>query len=143
MKTFIILLFGAGVTTNALAGDCEPTQAMFMGTHYKPIERFAVDVSKGLVVAGRVLDAHTCQPISGARIEHWQAGSEGVYVDRLRAYLTSDDRGAYRFETEWPAAAVPHIHFRIVADGYHTLSTQWAGDDPVQRIDLDLVLQAK
>ena len=125
----------------AEAEQCEPTPTMVMGTHHKDGARFKVDISTGLFVSGRVLEAMTCRPIVGAKIEHWQTNTEGFYTDRLRAYLYSDVEGAYRFETEWPGAAVPHIHFIVSAEGYRTLVTQWVGKDPIAEIHLDLVLQ--
>ena len=82
-----------------------------------------------------------CTPVANARIEHWQANTDGYYVDRLRAYLFSDEQGNFRFETEWPGARVPHIHFIVTAEGYKQLVTQWIGSDETAQITLDMVLR--
>ena len=123
------------------AGECEPTPAMSAGTHYKPITLQRVDIGSGLLVQGKVLSAADCSPVAGAKIAHWQANKQGVYVDELRAYLLSDKHGGYRFHTEWPAAFVPHIHFRVSASGYRPLTTQWVGDEVVDAVRFDIVLE--
>jgi protocatechuate 3,4-dioxygenase beta subunit len=136
---FLLLsLYLASLTT--LAADCRPTESMTSGTHFKPVQQKKTDVGKGLLVSGRILAAPDCKPVSNARIEHWQANDEGVYVDELRAYLLSDIDGNYRFNTEWPAAFVPHIHFRVIADGYKLLGTQWVGNERTDKIHFDMVL---
>ena len=125
----------------APAADCTPTRSMSSGTHFKPITQQKIDIGQGFKVQGRVLSATDCTPIAGARVAHWQAGENGHYQDRLRAYLLSDDTGRYAFETEWPATMVPHLHFRVSAAGYKEISTQWIGDDRVANITFDIVLQ--
>ncbi len=143
MRTFLlgVLMAAAWPAERAPAAQCEPTPERFLGTHYKEIERHQIDVGQGLIILGRVLSASDCKPVRHARIEHWQTNRDGFYVDRLRAYLYSDGAGGYRFETEWPGAAVPHIHFRVVAPGFRTLVTQWIGEQPVDEIRFDLVLE--
>ena len=128
-------------SSGVLAADCTPTRSMSSGTHFKPVTQQQVDIGKGFKVQGRVLSATDCTPIAGARVAHWQAGKNGRYQDRLRAYLFSDNNGRYAFETEWPAAMVPHLHFRVSAAGYKEISTQWIGDDRVDNITFDIVLQ--
>lgn len=122
------------------ADECVPTPAMFEGTHFKPVAQEQVDIGKGLVVHGRVLAAPDCLPVPGARIAHWQAGEKGRYVDHLRASLVSGVDGSYRFETEWPALSTPHIHFTITAEGYRPLTTQWAGEGPVDQVEFNIIL---
>ena len=110
-------------------------------------------------VGGTVRDIEG-HPIAGARIDVWQADSEGLYdvqhseLDRLqgRGVLHSDEEGAYCFRSVLPVAyPIPtngpvgtlleatrrhpwrpaHLHFRIVAPGYHTLVTHvFREDDP-------------
>lgn len=125
------------------AAQCLPTPPMHRGGHYVPNAPLRGDVGSGLVVQGRVLGAGDCSPVAGAKIDHWQADAHGVYVERLRGVLFADAQGAYRFETEWPGAPVPHLHFIVSAPGYQTLVTQWVGDEPVARVRLDFVLRAK
>ena len=120
--------------------ECEPTRSMPQGTHFTPITTEKIDVGSGLLVQGKVLSAADCSPIAGAKIAHWQANSNGKYVDELRAYLFSANDGSYRFNTEWPAAFVPHIHFKVEAKGFVPLTTQWVGSDVVEQISFDIVL---
>ncbi len=122
------------------AESCPPTPTKSTGTHFEPITQERVDIGQGLLVQGRVLNT-ACEPIQGAKIAHWQANSAGVYVDSLRAFLYSGTDGSYRFNTEWPAAFVPHIHFIVTAEGYRTLTTQWVGDQTTDRIRFDMVLE--
>ena len=124
----------------AQGNDCTPTPTRSSGTHFKPIKTRAIDVGKGLQVKGKILSATTCKPIPSAKIAHWQAGENGQYQDRLRAYLYSNQKGTYIFNTEWPTAFVPHIHFRVSVKGYKTLTTQWIGDERVGEITFNMVL---
>lgn len=124
-----------------LARDCTPTVAMTGGTHYKPVTIHKEDIGKGLFVSGRILSAIDCKPIPNAKIAHWQAGENGQYQDRLRAYLFSDNKGRYHFHTEWPAAMVAHIHFIVSADEFESVGTQWIGGKQVNSINFDIVLR--
>jgi len=134
---FLILLFQPLL---AVAADCTPTRQTFLGNNYKPITTQKTDVGEGLRIQGRVLARKNCQPIAGARIEHWQANAEGNYVDRLRAYLLSAEDGGYRFNTDW--TGLNHIHFIVTAQGYKKLTTLWAGERPQDnQINLNFVLE--
>jgi protocatechuate 3,4-dioxygenase beta subunit len=118
-----------------------PTPHRTTGTHYKPVTAQRVDVSKGLSVRGRILAAPDCKAVPSAKVSHWQAGEDGRYADRLRAYLFADSEGRFSFETEWPAISPPHIHFMVTAEGYEILETQWIGDNPTRDIAFDMVLR--
>jgi Protocatechuate 3,4-dioxygenase beta subunit len=137
---FLLAVFFCLPVTGYTETQCTPTPQMFLGTHYEDKFQNKVDIGQGLIITGRVLSAVTCEPIPGARIEHWQTGTSGFYTDKLRAYLLSDYVGSYRFETEWPGAPVPHIHFIVTAPGYKKLTTQWIGQEQVDHIDLDFIL---
>ena len=89
----------------------------------------------------RVLAWPDCTPVANARVAHWQAGEDGRYADRLRAWLATDENGRYRFETEWPDMTSPHIHFIVTGSGYQTLETQWIGNERSDRIEFDMVLK--
>ena len=121
--------------------ECEPTPHRTTGTHYKPVTEQRVNVSSGVTMHGRILAAPDCKPVANAKVAHWQAGEDGRYADRLRAYMFTDVEGRYRFETEWPVLRPPHIHFIITADGYQVLETQWIGDTRRQDIEFDMVLK--
>ena len=90
-----------------------------------------------------VEDESRDKPIAQARVAHWQAGEDGHYSDRLRAYLFTDANGRFKFETEWPNLHPPHIHFIVSAEGYDTLETQWIGDARQNVIDFPIVLKKK
>ncbi len=145
-RTLLSVLLPAVLSSSALfaAGkQCIPTPHRTTGTHYKAVTVHKVDVGRGVIVSGRVLSAADCRPIVGAKIAHWQAGRSGEYEDRLYAYLFSGKSGRYRFETEWPALPVPHIHFIVTAKGYKKVETQWVGSAPRSGIVFDIVLEPK
>ena len=126
-----------------LSADCPPTPGRTMGTHYdiSMAKHRPGDLGKGLLMQGRVLSAADCRPLAGVKIIHWQAGEQGRYVDRLYAWRLTDDEGAYRFETEWPALRPPHVHFLVEVPGYRPLATQWVSRERVNEARFDLVLQ--
>jgi hydroxyquinol 1,2-dioxygenase len=117
-------------------------------------------------VTGTVRDIEN-RPIAGARIDVWQADSDGMYdVQRSdlehpqgRGVLHSDDEGAFSFQTvlaeaypiptDGPVGALlqatqrhpwrpAHLHFRIEAPGYETLVTHVFREDD-QWLDSDAV----
>lgn len=80
-------------------------------------------------------------PVPGARIEIWQADSEGSYHPNangdasnyaddelaLRGYVTAGEDGAYEFTTIYPGeytGRTRHIHVRASADGFGAVATQ-------------------
>jgi protocatechuate 3,4-dioxygenase beta subunit len=86
---------------------------------------------------GRVMD-RAGQRIDGARVEIWQCDHGGVYhhpedggepnldFQGFGAVSTGRD-GEYLFRTMRPVpytGRTPHIHFRVIADGFDTLTTQ-------------------
>jgi protocatechuate 3,4-dioxygenase beta subunit len=89
---------------------------------------------------GQVLSAADCTPLAGVKLFHWQAGEQGQYLDRLYAWRLTDQDGAFRFETEWPALRPPHIHFLVEAPGHSPLATQWIAGSRVEEARFDLVL---
>lgn len=87
-------------------------------------------------VVGRVLQ-HDCKtPVKGAVLDVWHADARGRYDNesedfRLRGQLTTDERGAYAFETIKPgfyplgeSMRPAHIHFNVSYPGCHPLTTQ-------------------
>jgi hydroxyquinol 1,2-dioxygenase len=113
-------------------------------------------------VSGSVVSTNGAA-IAGARVDVWQADEAGMYdvqyddrVVRGRGHVHSDQDGRFSFRTVRPTAyPIPtdgpvgqllqatnrgamrpaHIHFRIVADGYRTLTTHIfaAGDEFLER----------
>ena len=139
----ILISFLACITPAGLTAECMPTPHRTTGTHYEPVTVEKTNIGKGLMVSGRILSSADCKPIANARVAHWQAGENGRYTDKLRAFLYSDTDGRYQFETEWPNLNPPHIHFIITAEGFETLETQWRGNERLTHIKFDMVLEAK
>jgi hydroxyquinol 1,2-dioxygenase len=111
------------------------------------------------------------KPVAGARIDVWQSDAAGMYdvqyddltEPRARGHLLSDDDGRFSFTTVRPTAyPIPvdgpvgrlleatrrspmrpaHIHFRIQAAGYRTLTTHvFDAADPF--VDSDAVFGVK
>ena len=126
------------------------------------------------LVRGRIVST-THEPVAGARVEVWQADEQGLYdvqYDELpeprgRGHLFSEPDGRFWFRTIRPTAyPIPtdgpvgdllraagrtamrpaHIHFRIEADGYETLTTHvfaegdpYLDEDAVFGVDASLV----
>lgn len=137
---FAVAILTAAPITDIIA-VCIPTPHRATGTHYAPVTEHKINISKGVIVKGRVLAWPDCTPVANAKIAHWQAGENGRYVNRLRAYLFTDENGRYQFETEWPEMRTPHIHFIVSNSGYQTLETQWVGFKRTKRIEFDMVLE--
>jgi hydroxyquinol 1,2-dioxygenase len=107
------------------------------------------------------------EPVPGALLDIWQADEDGLYdvqyqdLDeaRGRGHLHSDDDGRYWFWTVQPEAyPIPtdgpvgsmlsatnrspmrpaHVHFRVTAPGYQTLTTH-VFDESDQYLDTDAV----
>ena len=123
-----------------------------------------------LLVSGRVLDRDG-KSIAGATIDTWQSSSDGFYdlqqadadAMNFRGQFRSDAEGRFRFRSVKPSSyPVPadgpvgkmlralarhpyrpaHVHFKIAAPGYKTLTTALyiAGD---RYLDSDVVFGAK
>lgn len=121
---------------------CPPTRPDLEGPFYKPNAPERASTGKDLVVSGTVRKAGTCAPIARARIEWWQANPEGAYDDAHRAVMTADAQGRYRFETDFPGpyGRPPHIHFKVMAPGHQSLTTQLYPRRGQTEISFDLVL---
>ena len=132
----------------AAAGDgpanCKPTQPDMLGPFYEPNAPVRNSVGSGYVLAGTVLDAGDCEPVSGARIEFWLANPEGEYDDAHRATVPVGAGGEYRFESNVPVSyggRPPHTHLKVTAPGYRELVTQHYPDAGQKRANFDLVLE--
>ena len=129
----------------ALAQQCRVTQRDALGPFYVKGAPAQAELcasgsggSQNLTVSGRVLGTPECAPLAGALVEVWQADAWGDYTQvtagkkddpgcLLRASLTTDAGGRYRFQTivpgEYPGRP-RHIHYRVSAKGHVTLVTQ-------------------
>lgn len=122
-------------------GKLAPTPPDIEGPFYKAGAPFRDDErlceSPDLCVHGRVLDTDGI-PVLGAVLDVWQADKGGNYDNdgyTLRGKVkASGYTGNYRFETivpgDYQIAEIPpdfrcaHIHVRVTADGFKTLTTQ-------------------
>ena len=72
----------------------------------------------------------SCQPVSRALIDVWQADAAGNYDNsgyRFRGHLYTDPTGQYRFETVVPGlypGRTRHIHVKVQAPNGPILTTQ-------------------
>ena len=169
-QEFILLSDVLGVSMQTIIVNDDPsgqaTEATVVGPFFvenSPRVELGGDISGGAPgepcwVEGTVRDVEG-HPLSGARIEVWQADDDGFYDvqygdDRTaaRAHLYTDEEGRYRFwaltPTPYPipddgpvgdllAATrrspmrAPHLHFMVSHDGMQTVVTHIfvAGDD--------------
>jgi catechol 1,2-dioxygenase len=129
-----------------------------------------------LIVTGRVTDSSTGEPVPSAVLDLWQASADGFYEmqkpERGPAYLRGkvpvDSDGRFEFRTIVPASyEIPkegpvgqllafldrhafranHIHFKMDAEGYKSLTTQiffsdneWLRSDTVGAVKDDLIV---
>ena len=122
---------------------CAPTVPDAQGPFYKPNAPLRNSVGKGYALHGSVISSRDCAPILKAQIELWMAGPDGEYKDDFRARLIVDDSGEYQFESHRPPSYLrrpPHIHMRVTADGFKTLTTQYYPEKGSRRGEFDLVL---
>jgi protocatechuate 3,4-dioxygenase beta subunit len=122
---------------------CTPTPPDALGPFYKAGAPLRDSVGKGYELTGKVLSSKDCAPIKEARIELWMAGSDGEYKDNYRATVLANESGQYEFESHLPPAYLsrpPHIHIRVTADGFNTLSTQHYPAEGSSNAEFDLVL---
>ena len=61
------------------ANESIPTAHRTTGTHYEPVTEQRKSIGKGIIVSGQVLNMTDCQPVTDAKVAHWQAGENGRY----------------------------------------------------------------
>lgn len=162
----MLLISGAAmarVVDNSALIDCSPTpklettkypgfKAIPSGNQLiQPAGKAEAVASPPIIVLGRVLDS-ACVPVADAKIELWQADSDGRYSVAKRDALasanpvfvgagraTSNNEGQFSFTTLYPASATirgkredgtrytayraPHLNVRISHDSLKTFST--------------------
>jgi protocatechuate 3,4-dioxygenase beta subunit len=136
------LLWLSPVTAMAQTG-CAPTVSDAEGPFYKANAPLRENTGLGLTISGKVRSAGSCTPIPGARVEWWQANREGQYDDEHRGALLTAGDGSYRLETDFPPAYYdrpPHVHVKVFAHGYRTLTTQIYPEEGQKFIAIDLIV---
>ena len=116
-----------------------------------------------ITIAGHVYAGiDSSRPVAGAKIEIWQADSDGAYHPAsngdmsqysaadiaLRGYVLTDATGRYQFTTVYPGyypGRTRHLHIRASADGFGGVTTQiivpaMPGDGTTP--DTDMIAQA-
>jgi protocatechuate 3,4-dioxygenase beta subunit len=96
-----------------------------------------------------VVNADTCQPVSGAKVDIWHANAAGIYSAPisqmcndgnalaiastfLRGIQTTDANGWVHFNTVYPgwySSRAPHIHSTIRVNGSEMVTTQFFFSD--------------
>jgi protocatechuate 3,4-dioxygenase beta subunit len=169
------VLASTSVIGNAWAALCKgKTPAQTEGPFY-PVEnqldkdsdltfvrgRFQKASGQVIYIGGKVTD-ESCQPVSGAVVEIWQACETGRYnhpsdtnpaeLDENFQYwgqATTDTDGSYLFKTILPGAyqasadwvRPPHIHFKVHKLGSHELTSQLYFSDFTDLNSKDLILK--
>ncbi len=87
-----------------------------------------------MIISGRIYNLDCSQYIGNAEVDVWHADHDGAYDNvgfNFRGKTTSNEQGFYMFETIKPGKYLngsifrpSHIHFKITAPGYPTLTTQ-------------------
>ena len=122
------------ITPACSKGD-RPTPSRTAGPFYTPnspkrnsLIESGINGTK-LIVIGKVIN-RTCQPISRALVDFWQADQAGNYDNsgyKLRGHQFTDSQGRYRLETIVPGlypGRVRHIHVSVQAANQPILTTQ-------------------
>lgn len=133
------LVLGAATASDSHSapGACAgfpQTPGQIGGIHYRrsPLRHdvvFAGLSGTRLTLQGLVLST-SCTPVKGARIDFWQADTNGHYDDtgtRLRSHQFTDARGRYHLETILPGpypGRTRHMHVKVRAPGQQTLTTE-------------------
>ncbi len=144
LKIFLLFLFiFIAMLSFSQAKTCKPTESDMMGPFYKPGAPVRASVGKGYVLKGVVRSSKDCSPVRDAQIEFWLAGPDGSYDDDHRATVLADEKGAFRFESNYPkpySERPPHIHIRVSAKGFVTLVTQHYPENGRTRSTIEIVL---
>lgn len=117
----------------------------------------------GLLITGRIMDADG-HPVADAVLDFWQADTAGNYDQdgftfRGKVFAAVDERGAfyrlrtvrpgdYKIADDPPDFRCAHIHVKVSADGFKSLTTQlYFPDDQYNATDhwfsKDRVIQMK
>lgn len=136
--------------------DLKPTVARELGPFYRSGSPYRAKLTPPfepgtvLVVTGRIWSFETKKPLAGATLDLWQVDNQTADYSagggdfKNRARLTSDENGAFEFETVHPIPYAPspnfwrspHIHFIATAAKHKQLvSEMFFKGDAKQDID--------
>jgi protocatechuate 3,4-dioxygenase beta subunit len=119
----------------ACSSPATPTIAQTEGPYYEAGAPQSADLVRNgmpgtrLELTGFVVDT-ACAPIAGAKVDTWQADSQGVYDNAgyaLRGWVATDTAGRFTIRTivpgEYPGRT-EHIHVKVTPPGGTTLTSQ-------------------
>ena len=125
---------------------CSPTRSDAEGPFYKASVPLRSKTGSGLVIEGTVRSTGSCEAVSGARVEWWQTNPKGTYDDEHRGALLTNSSGRYILETDFPppySGRPSHVHFKIIAPGHRTLTTQLYPERKESVLSFDFVLNSR
>lgn len=140
----------AGALDVAVAEPCVLTCAATLGPCYYNTNLVRRDITEGKAglptrLGFRIVNADTCEPISGATMDIWHTDSQGVYSAPIstfcngmdatvrtqffgRGIQTSDANGWVYFDTIYPgwySGRVTHIHATVRVNNTAMVTTQF------------------
>jgi protocatechuate 3,4-dioxygenase beta subunit len=142
----------------AQPATCVATADSGEGPFYFDPKLVRSDVTSGrtgapLDIAVQITRARDCAPLSGARVDLWQADALGLYsgyrnqpavggiatepavgATFLRGTQLADADGWVRFKTiypSWYGGRTPHVHFKVLLDARETVASQIFFDDEI------------
>jgi protocatechuate 3,4-dioxygenase beta subunit len=128
--------------------SCIATPQAVEGPYYFDAKMLRSDITEGhpgapLRIRLVVMDAASCQPLTGARVDIWHSRADGLYsgyagqgddhaIDTsggsfMRGTQLADTRGEVRFSTVYPGwyeGRTTHIHFKVFTDEKNVLTGQ-------------------
>jgi protocatechuate 3,4-dioxygenase beta subunit len=138
----------APAQTVALVPSCILTPQAIEGPYYFDAKMQRTDITEGhpgapLRLRFVVMEASSCRPIAGARVDVWHAGADGRYsgytgqgddhtidttgANFMRGTQLADSRGEARFKTVYPGwyeGRTAHIHFKVFTERKNVLTGQ-------------------
>jgi protocatechuate 3,4-dioxygenase beta subunit len=123
------------------AGSCRPTPTDAFGPFGSGLPPLRAKTGTGHVLTGVVLGAPDCRPVRRAQVQLWQSNRRGQYTRALSATVLTDAAGRFRYESPTPSGREPHIHIRVVAEGFRPLLTRYVAGVGAHRGSVRLVLE--
>jgi protocatechuate 3,4-dioxygenase beta subunit len=130
------------------ASGCVLQREVTEGPYYLDLDLVRRNIRRGrkgtpLTLRFVVVDASTCKPIHGAKVEVWHADASGTYSgvagvggNYLRGVQVADSAGRVRFESIFPGwyrGRTPHIHMKVFVSGNEVHTGQVFFRQAVQR----------
>jgi protocatechuate 3,4-dioxygenase beta subunit len=126
------------------AQTCSPTLGDGFGPFGRGIPPVRAKLGTGHVLTGVIVSAVGCTPLRRARVELWQAGSNGRYTKATSATVFTDAAGRFRVEGPYPVSyggGEPHIHLRVTAPVHRQLLYRVVPGRGAKRSTVRLVLE--